>query len=434
MAEKKLLVVQVAALGYDFLKGAVGPTWNGLDWRPLESVFPAVTCTVQASFRTALPPAGHGMVANGFYDRVLRRVLFWEQSSALIEGTRIWEGFRRRGKRVGMMFWQQSLGEEADLVLSPAPIHKHHGGMIPACYGKPADLCERLCAAVGREFSLAQYWGPIASAKCGDWIAAAAGALLASAELAPDLCLVYLPTLDYDLQRRGPEHEHSLRALETLLDQLKLLLDAARASGYELLVFGDYAMGMVTKDVVFPNRALGEAGLFRARRVAHMLYPDFHESRVFAVTDHEIAHVYVRQSRDVEAARECLRALPGVASVLDRPAQKKLGLDHERSGELVLVAQEGTWLAYPWWEKTREAPEYAGHVDIHQKPGFDPCELFFGRFPTQVSTDPSEIAGSHGRTGPGRSTCWTSTCRLAGEPKTLIDLAHAVRDWLEKVP
>jgi len=434
VAEKRLLVVQCAALGYDFLKDAVGAAWNGLDWRPLESVFPAVTSTVQASFRTALPPTGHGIVANGFFDRTLRRAMFWEQSAALVEGRRIWEGFRRRGKRVAMMFWQQSLGEDADLVLSPAPIHKHHGGMIPGCYAKPADLYERLCAAVGREFSLAQYWGPIASAKCGDWIAGAVAALLGNPEIAPDLSLVYLPTLDYDLQRRGPEHEHSLRALEALLDQLNVLLDAGRTSGCEVLLFGDYAMGTVTKDVVFPNRALSAAGLFRTRRVGHMLYPDYHESRAFAVTDHEIAHVYVRDPRDVEPARERLRTLPGVASVLDRPAQKELGLDHARSGELVLVAEEGTWLAYPWWEKAREAPEYAGHVDIHNKPGFDPCELFFGRFPTQVSTNPSEIAGSHGRTGPRRSACWTSTCKLPGEPKSLIELARAVGEWLENVP
>jgi predicted AlkP superfamily pyrophosphatase or phosphodiesterase len=434
MAGKRLLVIQAAALGYDFLKKEVGTSWNGLDFRPLESVFPAVTCTAQASFRTGLAPASHGMVANGFYDRTLRRPFFWEQSSALVEGPRIWEDFRRRGKRVAMMFWQQSLGEDADLVLSPAPIHKHHGGMIPVCYAKSADLYERLCAAVGREFSLAHYWGPIASAKSGDWIAEAAAAMLADDETRPDLSLVYLPTLDYDLQRRGPAHEHSERALQALLTQLQRLLDAASAAGCDVLVFGDYAMGAVTGDVVYPNRALAEAGLFRTRRVGHMLYPDFHDSRAFAVTDHEIAHVYVRDLRDVDAVSKCLRALAGLDQVLDRAAQKELALDHARSGELVLLAREGSWLAYPWWEKHREAPEFAKHVDIHQKPGFDPCELFFGRFPTQVSTDPSEIAGAHGRTGPGRSACWTSTCEFPGRPKTLLELARSVRDWLENVP
>jgi len=434
MAGKKLLVIQCAALGHDFLTEEVGAEWNGLKFRPMESVFPAVTSTVQGSFRTGSAPSKHGMVANGFYDRTLRRAFFWEQSSALVEGTRIWEKFRARGKRLAMMFWQQSLGEDADMVLSPAPIHKHHGGMIPDCYSKPAGLYERLCTAVGRKFSLAHYWGPIASAASGEWIAEAAAAMLSNEETQADLCLVYLPTLDYDLQRRGPEHEHSERALQALLAQLKRMLDAAGAAGYETLVFGDYAMGEVSGEVCFPNRALSEAGLLATRRIRHMLYPDFHESRAFAVTDHEVAHVYVRDARDIEKTREVLGSLSGVEKVLDRGAQKAIGLDHERSGELVLLAREGSWFAYPWWTKPREAPEYASHVDIHQKPGFDPCELLFGRFPTQVSTDPSEIAGTHGRTGPGRAACWAATCEMPGEPKTLIELSQATGKWLETIP
>lgn len=434
MAERKLLVVQVAALGYDFLKGEIGAQLKDLTFRPLEPVFPAVTATAQASFRTASPPAQHGMVANGFYDRELHRVMFWEQSAALVRGPRIWESYRSKGRRVGMMFWQQSLGENVDLVLSPAPIHKHHGGMIQDCYGKPAELYSWLCSAVGREFSLAQYWGPLASAKVGDWIASAAAALLSNTELAPDLLFTYLPTLDYDLQRQGPDHDHSIRALEALVGQLKILLDDARISDYEVLVFGDYAMGPVTGDVVFPNRALLEADLMKTRRIKHMLYPDFHESRAFAVTDHEVAHVYVAESDHLEAARRCLAATEGVGRVLDRAAVRELGLDHPRSGELVIVAEEGAWFAFPWWKRKREAPEYAKHVDIHNKPGYDPCELFFGRLPTQVSTDPRQIRGSHGRTGPGRAAAWAATCEFGDEPKSLVELASAVRSWLEEAP
>jgi len=431
MTQKKLLVVQVAALGHNFLTGEVGSELKGLTFRPLETVFPALTCTAQASFRTALAPSGHGMVANGFYDRDFRRVLFWEQSSALVRGSRIWDSFRSSGNRVGMLFWQQSLGENVDLVLSPAPIHKHHGGMIPVCYSRPEGLYERLCAAVGREFSLAEYWGPLASPRAGDWIAAAASSLLSDSELAPELCLVYLPTLDYDLQRAGVNDERGLLALEALVGQLKLLVDAASIGDYETLIFGDYAMGEVTTGAVYLNRVFREAGLMATRRIKHMLYPDFYASRAFAVADHEVAHVIVPSPADVESVREILSAVEGVAEVLDRSAQAGCGLDHPRSGELVLVAAEGAWFAYPWWKKKREAPEYARHVDIHNKPGFDPCELFFGRLPTQVSTDPSRIKGSHGRVGPGRSATWASTCSFTQEPKTLIELAAAVRSWLE---
>jgi len=431
MPKRKLLVVEVASLGYDFLTRQVGSKLGGLEFKPLESVFPALVCPVQASFRTALAPAGHGMVANGFYDRTLGRVLLGEQSASLIEGPRIWEGFRRRGKRVGMLFWQQSLGEDVEVLLASTPVHKHSGRMIPHCYGRPDDLYSRLCTAVGREFSLVDYRGPTASTRCGDWIASASAALLSDHELAPELCLVYLPTLDYDLQRSGPGGDRGLRALEALAGQMKLLLDAASINDYDLIVFGDYAPVAVTSDAVFPNRALAQAGLLETQRAGHMLYAEFHHSRAFAVVDHEIAHVAVRRPKDVESVRTCLRQLDGIAEVLDREAQAALGLDHPRSGELVIIAEEGRWLAYPWWRKKREAPDYAKHMNVRNKPGVDPCELFFGRFPTQISTDTSQVKGTHGRAGAERPACWAATCSLGAEPKTLLELAAAVRSRLD---
>ena len=432
----KLLIVQAAALGYDFLTRNIAEEWEGLTFRPAESVFPAVTCTVQASFRTASPPSRHGMVANGLFHRDLCRPMFWEQSARLVRGPRIWEGFRRRGGKVAMLFWQQCLGEDVDAVLSPAPIHKHHGGMIQDCYGQPDALYARLCDAVGRPFNLKHYWGPMASPKVGEWISSAAAALLADAELAPDLCLAYLPTLDYDPQRFGPQSAASARSLQALLKQLADLVHAAGEHGYEVLIFGDYAIAPVSQ-AALPNKALLEAGLMRARRVRQMLYPDFHTSRAFAVVDHQVAHVYVKDPSDAPPARDVLAALPGVAEVLDRQAQAAMGLDHPNSGELVVVAEEGRWLAYPWWDPSpwwspkRPAPEYAGHVDIHNKPGYDPCELFFGHLPMWVSQEHGRIRGSHGRIGPGKRIAWATTLPLPAGIANLIGLAAAVRDWLD---
>ena len=422
--KEKLLVVQAAALS----RAVDVP---GLAFRAARSVFPAVTCTVQASFRTAAPPREHGMVANGRFYRELGRPMFWEQSAGLVAGTRIWEGFRARGGTVGMLFWQQSLGEAADVLLSPAPIHKHHGGMIQDCYCKPSELYGRLCEAIGRPFRLQQYWGPLATARVGDWIAAATAAVLDDAETAPDLCLTYLPTLDYDMQRLGPGHARSERAHEALRRQLCELTAAADRRGYEVLVFGDYAMAPVM-DAVFPNRALRDAGLMSVRRVKGLLYPDFHASRAFAVVDHEIAHVYVPDPADAEAVREVLAGLGGVADVLDRQGLSGVALDHPNSGEFVMVAEEGRWLAYPWWHRKYEAPDYASHVDIHSKPGYDPCELFFGWPPPSVSQNTVRVNGSHGRVGPGRDVCWAASFELPGDPGDLIDLAAAVCRWLEE--
>ena len=428
----KLLIIDVAALGYDLLVRHDSTEIAGLTFHPAETVFPALTCTAQASFRTAGLPEKHGMVGNGLFFRDLRRPMFWEQSARLVAGKRIWSDFRRRGGKVGLLFWQQSLGEAADLLVSPAPIHKHHGGMIQDCYSRPDGLYHHLCQEVGSPFKLQQYWGPMASYKAGDWIAQAARCVLRKGDPALDVCLLYLPTLDYDLQRAGPDGPRAAKALDSLAGQLSWLRETADEFGYELIVFGDYAMAPVTGRPVLPNLALRQAGLLRTRSVRGMLYPDFHGSRAFAVVDHEIAHVYAAGDGDLGPAREALAALPGVAEVLDASDLSARGLAHPNSGDLLILAEEGTWLAYPWWTDRKQAPEYATHVDIHNKPGYDPCELFFGWPPTTVSQDTTKVRGTHGRSGPGRRIAWASTTDLSGPPATLLELAEAVNGMLDE--
>ena len=55
----------------------------------------------------------------------------------------------------------------------------------------------------------------------------------------------------------------------------------------------------------------------------------------------------------------------------------------------LLPAKRGAWCEYKWWTDDREAPDFASHVDIHNKPGFDPKELFFFNRGT--------VRGTHGR-------------------------------------
>lgn len=428
--KKKLLVIQVAALGYDFLRRHHGETWHDLRFSALRSVFPAVTCTVQASFRTGLRLSEHGMVANGIFCRDLRRAFFWEQSSALVCGQRLWEGFRRKGRRVAILFWQQSLCEAADIILSPAPIHKHGGGMIPSVYSRPPELYAQLCEKVKGRFQLSRYWGPMADESSSEWIARATAALLQKSSLVPHLCLTYLPALDYALQRHGPDAPRSAKALSRLLKQLRLLLDVAQNMGYEVLIFGDYAVGPVIGKPVLPNLVFRKTGLLQVRSVGGRLYADLHSSRAFALVDHEVAHVYVQNPSDVTAVRGALHALDGVERVLGSEEQRAEGLAHARSGDLILLANAGRWFAYAWWTQPKEAPDYAAHVDIHNKPGFDPCELFFGQFPWQTSLDLSRPRGSHGRNDDSRLAAWAATCDF-GCPTTLIDLAAAVKRWLE---
>ncbi|MFH0953298.1 MAG: alkaline phosphatase family protein [Verrucomicrobiota bacterium] len=435
-SRRKLLVVGVAGLGADLVRKH--PPAGGPLFRSAESVFPAVTCTVQATMRTGRPPRDHGMIANGLYLRDLRRVMFWEQSAALVQGPRLWRNLRAAGGRVGLLFWQQSLGEEADLLLSPKPVHKHHGGMIQDCYSRPADLYDRLSRKIGRPFNLMHYWGPLASARVNDWIAAATIEVMRSPDLAPDLLFTYLPGLDYDLQRAGPDSRKSFqpacphplgggagRCLEKTYSDLSNLWKNADAAGYDWLVFGDYAMEPVTGGPVFPNRALRQAGLMSVRLVGGRAYHDLFASAAFAMADHQVAHVYVN-GENVGRARAALETLDGVAEILDRAAQERVGLDHPNSGELVLVAAKGRWFAYPWWTDPKEAPDFAAHVDIHNKPGYDPCELFFGWPPMTVSQDPSRVRGTHGRTGPGYEVAWASSLEFAEPPKSLLELAREI--------
>ncbi len=425
---RKLLVIQCAALGKNLLDLHETSTLAGLPVQELIPPSPGVTCTAQATFRTATPAAEHGMVANGLYHRLLRRPLFWEQSASQVSGSRIWEAFRSNGGTVGMMFWQQSLGEQVDLVVSPRPIHKHSGGMIQDCHTRPQDLYQRICQQVGRSFNLMHYWGPLASRKSSEWIVAATKAVLEMDDIRPDVLLTYLPHLDYDTQRFGIEHEKAATALTALKGYLQDLTSAAQAIGYDVLIWGDYAMHTVTGPAVFPNRALREAGLLEARLIKGMAYPDLFSARAFAVADHEIAHVYVPNPADLPAVKNVVDSLDGVDRVQQREDVPEL--NHPHSGELIAFTSPGRWFAYPWWTEKSEAPDFATHVDIHNKPGFDACELFFGKVPWQVSQDTSKVGGTHGA---GGNTVWASTLKtLAPDPGAipLETLAEAVRTWL----
>jgi len=415
----KLLVVQVAGLGHSFLvRQGGGERWCGLAPRAAQTVFPAVTCPVQGSFRTGVEPGVHGMVSNAAWLDGLRRPSFWEQSAGLVKGARFWDELRAAGRTVGVMFWQQSLGESADVLLSPAPIHKHGGGMVDAVYSRPEGLYDRLVKAVGRRFKLRHYWGPLAGAGATRWIARATAALLAMDDVAPDLLLTYLPHLDYALQRHGPDSAQAGKAFGVLTAELTRLVAAAQARGYDVLVFGDYAIVPATR-VLYPNRALLDAGLLATRRIGSRVYADMPGSRAFAVCDHEVACLHALSEHDAAAAADAIQAL-------DAGIELRPGIG---GAQRMIVAPPGAWLAYPWWRESREAPDFAAHVDIHRKPGYDPCELFFGKHPFLVSTDAARVGGTHGRIGPGREIAWAAT--FACEAESVLHMAGCARTFMQ---
>lgn len=407
---RKVLVVVAAALGKDLLVRFGVRQLAGAPVHGVQSAFPAVTCVAQATLRTGLPVAGHGMPANGRFFRETASCAFWNQSAGLVAGARIWEAFRARGGRVGLYFFQQSLGEAVDEIVSPAPIHTHGGGLIMATYQQPAGVL-----GVENPVPLWRYWGPLASPKVGWGIVRAMEGRLARGD-APEALFVYLPTLDYDLQRAGVQGRRAAASVQMGVAQIERLAGAARAQGYEVVVVGDYAIEDVSGGVAFPSRVLREAGLFATRSVRGMAYPDFYRSRAVAVCDHQVALIYCREAACREQVRALLAALPEVERV------------EPGAGEVdwVVTARAGCWFSWQWWREAREAPDYATHVDIHNKPGFDACELFFGRTPFRVSGDVRRVRGTHGRQS---EVALASTVPLAGA-RDLAGVAQGLRAWL----
>jgi predicted AlkP superfamily pyrophosphatase or phosphodiesterase len=347
--------------------------------RPLREVLPAVTCTAQATLLTGQTPARHGIVGNGWLFRDTAEVRFWQQSNRLIQAEPLYVTARRRAVRrnrpfsAAKLFWWFNQGAAVDVSVTPKPHYGADGNKAFGIHGTPADVPEALEQALG-PFPFPTFWGPMAGLPCTQWIARAAAQVLRMTR--HDLTLVYLPHLDYEPQRAGPNGCDMKKLVGELDDACAPLLDAARAAGIRVWVVSEYGHVRVSRPM-FPNRALRQANLIEARHGPFGEQVDLFTSRAFAVCDHQLAHVYVRDAADVPRVRDLLALLPGVNRVVVGDQRTELGLDHERSGELILLSESDAWFAYPFWLDDRLAPDYARTVDIHRKPGYDPCELFF---------------------------------------------------------
>jgi predicted AlkP superfamily pyrophosphatase or phosphodiesterase len=341
----------------------------------LGTVLPAVTCTVQSTFLTGELPAGHGIVGNGWYFRDVGEVLLWRQHNALVGGEKLWHAARRArpGYTVANICWWYAMGADVNWTVTPRPIYYADGRKEPDCYTYPPDLHDDLVRALG-PFPLFSYWGPGAGLPSSQWICRAAEQVMADHN--PDLTLVYVPHLDYDLQRFGPGAPQAAAAATALDAVLAPLLDAAAERRATVVALSEYGITDARRPV-HVNRMLRAEGLLRVYTQDGMEYLDPWTSRAFAVADHQIAHVYVNDPADIGAVAKLCSALDGVGEVLDEAGKAAHGLDHARSGELVLVAEPDAWFTYYYWLDDACAPDFARLVEIHRKPGYDPAELFF---------------------------------------------------------
>lgn len=342
--------------------------------RPLQTILPAVTCSVQSTFLTGKMPSEHGIVGNGWYFRDLAQVWLWRQSNQLVQGEKLWDEAKRRDPSftVAKLLWWYNMYSSADISITPRPMYTADGRKLPDVYTDPPELRAELSQELGM-FPLFNFWGPRADISSTAWIAKSAERVIEKS--APTLTLVYLPHLDYDLQRFGPNDPRIGKALGEVDAVCARLFDFAKQKGLRVVVLSEYGITPVS-DAIHVNRALREAGFLRVREELGYEQLDAGASRAFAVADHQVAHVYVKDPADLPKVRALCEKLDGVEQVLDGAGKKAAGLDHERSGELLLVSRADRWFSYYFWLDDARAPDYARTVDIHLKPGYDPVELF----------------------------------------------------------
>ncbi|SFH76830.1 nucleotide pyrophosphatase/phosphodiesterase family protein [Modicisalibacter xianhensis] len=345
--------------------------------RPLNTVTPAVTCSVQSTLATGLAPTEHGAVANGWYFRDLSEVWLWRQSNRLVGGEKLWEAGKARDPSFtcAKLFWWYNMYSSADWSATPRPMYPADGRKIPDHYTYPADLHDELDAKLG-QFPLFTFWGPVADLTSSRWIADATRHVMDTRD--PTLTLTYLPHLDYNLQRLGPDLDHpelqrDLRDVDALCGEL---IEDARRDGRRVIVVSEYGITPVT-DAIHINRVLRRAGLLAVRNEQGREQLDPGASLAFAVADHQVAHVYVQVPNQVARVQALLEEVDGIEAVWGEAEKRIHGLDHPNAGELVAISQADRWFSYYYWLDDARAPDYARTVDIHRKPGYDPVELFF---------------------------------------------------------
>ncbi|MBP5973548.1 alkaline phosphatase family protein [Brasilonema sp. CT11] len=347
-------------------------------------VLPAVTCTVQATYLTGKMPNEHGIVANGWYFRDECEVKFWRQSNKLVQAPKVWDIARSLDPSFtcANLFWWYNMYSSANYTVTPRPMYPADGRKIPDIYTQPHEWrTPQRGASFGRtqlqaelgQFPLFNFWGPNTSIASTEWIAKSAKWVEERCD--PTLTLIYLPHLDYCLQKFGPEDNRVTKDLQEIDAVCGDLIQYYENRGAQVIVLSEYGITPVSQPVHL-NRILRENGLLTVREELGRELLDPGASQAFAVADHQIAHVYVNDPFYIPKVRSLLEDTQGIAQVLGEDEKPAYGLNHSRSGELVAIANSDAWFTYYYWLDDNRAPDFARTVDIHRKPGYDPVELF----------------------------------------------------------
>lgn len=383
----------------------------------IEPVLPAVTCTAQATYVTGRPPREHGAVANGWYDRDYAEHRFWKQPEQLVQGEKLWDMLRKHDPEFtcAKVFWWYNMHSTADYTVTPRPLYLSDGSKVFDIHTQPMGMRDRLKRDLG-PFPFMNFWGPASSIESSRWIADSARWI--EEKHWPTLSLVYLPHLDYNLQRVGLQMELIKQDLQQIDEVVGDLIRFYEKRQIKVILLSEYGITDVDRPVHL-NRVFREKGWLSIKDEVGLETLDLGGSRAFAIADHQLAHIYVNDPTIMDEVQAVLAETPGVEKVLGKVEKHYAGLNHARSGDLVAIADARSWFTYYYWQDDAKAPDFARCVDIHRKCGYDPVELFINpelKFPKLklaltlakkklgfrylmdvIPLDATLVKGSHGR-------------------------------------
>ncbi|MGJ8652503.1 MAG: alkaline phosphatase family protein [Opitutaceae bacterium] len=412
-----------------------------LSCKSIEPAFPAVTCTAQSTYLTGKTPTEHGIVGNGWYDRDHDELRFWKQSNHLVQGPKLWETLKEADPSFtcAKLFWWYNMYSSADYSITPRPMYPADGRKVFDVYTHPMNLREQIKADLG-EFPFPHFWGPMAGIQSSQWIADSAQWIEKAHQ--PSLSLIYLPHLDYNLQRLGPNSARIHKDLREIDQVVGQLVDFFEQQDVQSIVLSEYGITEVNQPIHL-NRILRKNGWIQIKDELGLEQLDCGASQAFALADHQVAHIYINNPSILESVKSVLEKTEGVAEVLGTNEKKAYGIDHDRAGDLIVIAEPKSWFTYYYWEDDSLAPDFARCVDIHRKAGYDPVELFLDpsiRFPKLkiaqfllkkklglrtlmdvIPLDANLVRGSHGAI-PKDTNDW---------PVLLTPDAHSVSDTLK---
>ncbi len=399
---KHVIVIDIVGLEEKHLTSGLLPTISTLTEKgessKMKPVFPAVTSTVQTSFLSGEYPNRHGIISNGFMDRQTYNVSFWEQYNSLVQVPRIWDFIKNKNNnfKTAVLFWQNTLYANSDIIITPRPLHLENE-MKMWCYSKPVGYYEQIVEQIG-EFDLSSYWGPFASSLSSEWITKAAQYTIENSK--PNFMFTYIPHIDYSGQRFG-KNSHQVSDDLVLADSIveKIIDSTKKSKIYEntqFIIFSEYSFNEVNGAIPI-NIILRNHGLLNVRKIGEKEYVDFEFSKAFAVVDHQIANIYIKSPLEKEKIVNILKNISDIDIIITEKEKKSFKIDHERAGDILVVANRDKWFSYYWWYDENMAPSFTRMVDIHRKPGYDPLELFLDTKKRSIPFDTGLLKGSHGR-------------------------------------